>query len=137
MEALVLFKLIHPVGVKWGVWALERRLLGQKGEALAVAHLKKRGMRIETRNFRCRLGEIDLIAWEGQTLVFVEVRSRTSVDYGLPQESIDYRKQRRLRQIAQFYLYGRSEKTVRFDVVAVQFDQQGNPQHIEHITNAF
>lgn len=119
------------------MWALERRLLGQKGEALAVAHLKKRGMRIETRNFRCRLGEIDLIAWDGQTLVFVEVRSRTSMDYGLPQESIDYRKQRRLRRIAQVYLHGRGEKAVRFDVVAVQFDQQGSLQHIEHIPNAF
>lgn len=116
---------------------LDRRLLGQKGEALAVAHLRKCGLHIETRNFRCRLGEIDLVAREGKTLVFIEVRSRTSLAFGLPQETIDYRKQRRLRRIAQVYLQGRSEALVRFDVVAVQFDRLGNPQRIDHIPNAF
>lgn len=116
---------------------MDRRELGQRGEALAVAHLKRKGLRIETRNFRCRLGEIDLIARDGNVLVFVEVRSRTSREFGLPQESVDYRKQQRLRRIAQVYLQGRPETAVRFDVVAVLFDRSGNLVHLEHIPNAF
>ncbi len=116
---------------------MDRQWLGQRGEALAVAHLKKRGLRIEAQNFRCRLGEIDLVARDGSVLVFVEVRSRTSAEFGLPQETVDYRKQRRLRQIAQVYLQGRVETTVRFDVVAVLFDREGNLRRLEHIPNAF
>lgn len=112
-------------------------MLGKRGEALAVAHLKKQGMSIEARNYRCRLGEIDLVAREGDTLIFVEVRSRTSTGFGLPQETVDHRKQRRLRRIAEVYLSGRSETPVRFDVVAVLFNPQGEPRHIEHIPDAF
>jgi len=116
---------------------LDRQLLGRKAEALAVAHLRKQGLRIEERNFRCRLGEIDLVARDGATLVFVEVRSRTSAEFGLPEESVGHRKQQRLRRIAQVYLQGRGETTVRFDVVSVRFDRQGNLQRIEHIPQAF
>lgn len=118
---------------------MDRRLLGRKAEALAVEHLRKQGLRIEERNFRCRLGEIDLVARDGATLVFVEVRSRTTVRFGFPQESVGHRKQQRLRRIAQVYLYlqGRGEAAVRFDVVSVSFDRQGNPERIEHIAHAF
>ncbi len=112
-------------------------MLGQRAEALAVAYLQKQGLRIEIRNFRCRLGEIDLVARDGATLVFVEVRSRTSSEFGLPQESVGYRKQQRLRRIAEVYLRGRDEVAVRFDVVSVRFDRQGNLQQIEHIPHAF
>jgi len=116
---------------------LDRRLLGRKAEALAVEHLRKQGLRIEERNFRCRLGEIDLVARDGATLVFVEVRSRTTVQFGFPQESVGHRKQQRLRRIAQVYLQGRGEAAVRFDVVSVRFDRQGNLERIEHIAHAF
>jgi putative endonuclease len=70
-------------------------------------------------------------------LVFIEVRSRTSTNFGLPQETISHHKQQRLRRIAQFYLLGRTETAVRFDVVAVFFDREGNLRRLEHIPNAF
>lgn len=116
---------------------MDRLSLGRKAEALAAAHLKQAGLRLEERNFRCRLGEIDLVARDGATLVFVEVRSRTSSAFGLPQESVGRRKQQRLRRLAQFYLQGRSDTAVRFDVVSVSFDRQGNPERVEHIPHAF
>jgi len=123
--------------VKEGCGTMDRRSLGERGEALAIAHLQKQGMRIEARNFRCRLGEIDLVARDGETLVFIEVRSRASTGCGLPQETVNHRKRKRLRRLAEFYLLGREQTPVRFDVVAVLFDREGNLRRLEHIPDAF
>ena len=89
------------------------------------------------RNFRCRAGEIDLVALDGSTLVFVEVRSRRGERMGTPLESVDPRKQARLTLVARHFLHARrlDESTVRFDVVGVRFDRE--PPGLEHVRSAF
>jgi putative endonuclease len=90
---------------------------GASAEALAARFLESRGLRVVARNFRCRRGEIDLIARDGATLVFVEVRLRRSGGYGGAAESITAAKRARLDAAAQFYLLGREPPPCRFDAV--------------------
>ncbi|NLT95106.1 MAG: YraN family protein [Clostridia bacterium] len=78
--------------------------LGQKGEDLAVKELVSRGYKILERNFRCKIGEIDIIAQEKDTLVFIEVRSKSGSEYGLPQETVMSKKKKTIRKVAEFYL---------------------------------
>ncbi|WP_149026641.1 YraN family protein [Desulforamulus ferrireducens] len=118
-----------------------RKGLGSRGEEEAVAYLSGLGYQIMTRNYRCRLGELDIIAKDQQgVLVFVEVRSRAGHSHGLPEESINYRKQNKLRMLAQQYLLTHpklKEAPCRFDVVAVEFTPNGEKKDIRHIKNAF
>jgi putative endonuclease len=116
----------------------QRRELGQAGENLAVSFLEKNGYRIVERNWRCRYGELDIIAREGGSLVFVEVRSRRSLRYGTAAESVDWRKRKKLRQLALIYLSERQfgHFSYRFDVITVFFAGKGEPQ-ISHIPYAF
>lgn len=81
-----------------------RRDLGAFGERVAAAHLEAKGYRIRARNFRCREGEIDIVAEDGETLVFVEVRTRRGNALGTPAESVTVAKQRRLLTVARAYL---------------------------------
>jgi len=98
--------------------------LGSAGEKRAATYLAGLGMRIVERNYRCRQGEIDLIAWDGDTLVFVEVKARRSGDCGTPEEAVSPAKQRKLRQVALWYLARLGyEPFCRFDVVSVAGDQ--------------
>ncbi|MFD0698402.1 YraN family protein [Paenibacillus sp. GCM10027628] len=122
-----------------------RKQLGKLGEELAEDFLRERGYLIVERNWRCRTGEIDIIAEFEGILVFVEVRARKpSASFGLAKESIDHRKQLKVRETAQFYLhrYKKHEQRVRFDVMTVEFagagsiEDAGTP-HIEHIIGAF
>ena len=98
-----------------------RQDLGRYGERLAAKELRKRGYKILERRWRCRLGEIDLIAQDGETLVIVEVKTRSRRDYGAPADAVDARKRRKLIQLAEAYLRARRlrDVTVRFDVVGV------------------
>lgn len=110
---------------------------GRRGEDLAAGYLLKNRYRIIERNFRCPLGEIDIIAREGETIVFVEVKSRNSARYGRPEEAVDRRKQAKLSRIALAYLKGRSglDARARFDVVSVYM---GLPEpEIRLFKNAF
>jgi putative endonuclease len=104
---------------------------------LAAQTLQARGLTIVERNFRCRAGEIDLVALDGGTLVFVEVRSRRAMGAGTPFESVDGRKQARVARVARHYLAarGHGERDVRFDVVGVRFD--ADPPLVEHVPGAF
>lgn len=104
---------------------------------LAAEALRARGLRIVERNFRCRAGEIDLVALDGAVLVFVEVRSRRGAIAGTPLESVDGRKQARVARVARQYLAARGhrERDVRFDVVGIRFD--ADPPVIEHVPGAF
>lgn len=113
--------------------------LGRKGESVAADYLRRKGFSILETNYRCRLGEIDIVARDRDTLVFVEVRSRTASCFGTPQETITYPKQRKLRQVAQVYLMAHSTAGVpaRFDVIAVVFASDGRPDKLEHIPDAF
>ena len=107
----------------------DRRIaLGSWGERLAAEHLRRRGYDVLETNYRCPRGEIDIVARDGQSLVFVEVRTRRSSSHGTPQESITTAKQRKLVEVAQTYLQEREvgEVSWRIDVVAVGFEH-GQP----------
>lgn len=94
-----------------------RQRIGNAAEELAARHLLAHGLRIVERNFRVRGGEIDLIAREGRTLVFVEVRLRTRADFGGAAASITGRKQQRIILAARHYLQTHGEQACRFDAV--------------------
>jgi putative endonuclease len=106
--------------------------LGRTGERLAAEELIRAGYRILECNFYCRYGEIDLVAEHGHDLVFVEVKTRRGNAYGLPEESVTVRKQRKLIQTAIFYLdlHNCAERSWRIDVVAVQLSTGGKLQEI-------
>ncbi|MGI6686652.1 MAG: YraN family protein [Bacillota bacterium] len=112
---------------------------GKRGEDEAAKELERRGYRIITRNYRCRLGEIDLIGEKNRQLVFIEVKARTSLAFGLPQENVNYRKQMKIRKVAQVYLAENHQyhRDISFCVVAVQFDREGKTVKIEVIEEAF
>jgi len=118
--------------------ALRRADLGFRGEAIAARELRKRGYEILERRWRCRRGEIDLVARDGATLVIVEVKTRASRDFGPPADAVDPRKQRKLMELARAYLKARrlSDVNVRFDVVGVTMPRRKRPQ-IEVIRSAF
>jgi putative endonuclease len=107
---------------------------GAPAESLAAAFLEQQGLSILERNYRCRFGEIDLVAASGPVLVFVEVRARASEDFGGAAASITGAKRRKLVAAARHYLASRrSERQCRFDVVLVR----GRPERIEWLANAF
>lgn len=110
-----------------------RQDLGRRGEDIAVGFLRRRGYKIIVRNFSCRSGEIDIIAGQGNTTVFIEVKTRCSDEFGLPEESLTPDKISRLRRSAQFYIKGRAnpEGNFRFDVVAVTLGENYNIRLIE------
>lgn len=113
--------------------------LGRRGEGAAAEFLKRLGYRILERSYDSPLGEIDIIALDGRTVVFVEVKTRSSADAGHPSEAIDATKQRRLTQAALAYLksHGLLQTSARFDVLAVTWRQADLAPVIEHIQNAF
>ncbi|MEW6424696.1 MAG: YraN family protein [Bacillota bacterium] len=118
----------------------QRQDLGRLGEDLAASYLKEKGYRLLARNYRCRLGEIDIIALDENVLVFIEVRCRSSDRFGLPQESVQWPKQTKVRKIALHYLKTAGPKfaaPVRFDVLALLFDRDHRLRRLEHIENAF
>jgi putative endonuclease len=114
-----------------------RRQLGDAGEDLAAAALKKQGYKILARNCVTPLGEIDLIARQGKTYVFIEVKTRRDERFGAPQEAVHPAKQQKLRRLADYYLKQKrlGEVAMRFDVVAIIMGEDG-PQ-VEIIKNAF
>ena len=115
-----------------------RRETGKRGEEAAAHYLSSRGCRILHRNWRCRMGELDIVAEDGDTIVFVEVRTRAPGSrFGTAAESVDARKRRRLTSLAQAYLSmtGRQHAPVRFDVIACTAQPDGGLE-IEHIPNA-
>ena len=115
------------------------RTLGQRGEAAAARFLKKKGYILVARSDRMRLGEIDLVAVDGRTVVFVEVKTRRSHEAGHPADAVDEDKQRRLTRLALTYLkrHNLLEYPARFDVVAVTWADDRRAPVIEHYPNAF
>jgi len=116
----------------------DRFQMGKRGESLACRELRRRGYAIVATRFRTRLGELDIVARDGPTLVFVEVKARSSGRYGSPAEAVTWQKQARLCAMAADYLHRHRLDGVpcRFDVVAVRLDR-GQPPRIEVIANAF
>ena len=110
--------------------------LGQKGEALAVSFLRKKGYRIKVCNYKTRIGEIDIIAADGDVLVFVEVKTRESLEYGHPFEAVNARKRKKIASVAMLYLKKFDDlPPCRFDVVSIHINN-GKPE-CELIKDAF
>jgi len=115
-----------------------RQRLGQSGEETVVRYLEKNGYIILTKNYRCKIGEIDIIARDGADLVFIEVKTRSSLGYGSPAAAVTTRKQRQITRAAQWYLAEQQlfDAPARFDVISVLCGE-ANLQQIDHIHNAF
>ncbi len=113
------------------------RVLGRQGEDIAWEYLKRRGYRILERNYRCRYGEIDLVAKDGETIVFIEVKSRRTAAFGDPEESVSPAKQKKISTVALNYLKdkGLYDRPARFDVVSVLASVLG--QKVTRIPDAF
>ena len=111
--------------------------LGRRGERAAERYLRRIGYRIVARNFRAAGAEIDLVAIDGETLVFVEVKTRSSRAAGAPEEAVDERKQKQMRRAAEAFArrYRADEIEMRFDIIAV--DASGKRLEIELLRNAF
>lgn len=116
-----------------------RHLLGQAAEHLAASHLERLGYAVVARNHRTRFGEIDLVALDGETLVFVEVKARRGA--GRPWDSLHERKQHQVRRMAAAYLAEVEErprsKELRFDAVGVTVDALGRLVSLDHLEGAF
>ena len=117
---------------------MNRRELGRFGERLARDTLKKSGYRILETNFRCRRGEIDIVARQKDCLVFVEVRTKSNLDFGSPEESITAIKKQRLVSSALTYIDTHQDipSLWRIDVVAIEINIEGKPERIEIIEDA-
>ncbi len=110
--------------------------LGKKGEKLAVKFLKKKGYKVIKQNYKTRIGEIDIIAKDRETLVFIEVKTRESVEYGLPFEAVNRAKKKKIANVALLYLKKVKEiPPCRFDIVSIYYEK-GKPE-FELIKDAF
>jgi putative endonuclease len=112
-------------------------VLGGRGENVAAKYLRNQGYKILERNFKCGVGEIDIIARDGRTLVFVEVKTR-AYDEPTPEDQVNQPKRHQLTKAAKYYLtrYGIPQPPARFDVVAIVWPQGRDPQ-IRHTPDAF
>ena len=122
---------------------LHKKELGAKGEEIAVRYLKSRGYRILERNYRIKLGEIDIIAEQGTDLVFIEVKTRSDILFGSPFDSVTVPKQKQLAKVALEYISRQNfyNRPARFDVIGVLLrglgDAQFHDARVELIQNAF
>lgn len=114
-----------------------RKKLGDWGESLAADYLANKGYEIVERNWRCQRGEIDIIAWAGLELVFVEVKTRRGQTMGSPEEGLTQRKGQKLTQLAAIYVAELGQEVDwRIDLVAVEVDRQGHLVRCDHVPNA-
>lgn len=113
--------------------------LGVRAEALAVDALRRRGYRVVETNWRCSAGELDAVMWDGDELVFVEVKARTGSSHGAAEEALTQAKARKLAAAAAWYLGDHPEigdPIWRIDLVAITLDWSGRPVRFSHIANA-
>jgi putative endonuclease len=117
---------------------LDTGQIGKRAEVLAEKYFKKNGYKILDRNYRSRYGEIDLIVEKKKDIIFVEVRFRASIDFGLPQETVIKRKQEKIKKVATQYLVQKNiwnKVDCHFDIISIH-EEYGKPL-IEHIKDAF
>jgi putative endonuclease len=114
-----------------------KQVLGKEGERVAEQYLKNKGYKLVERNYRCPVGELDLIVLDRRVVVFVEVKTRSGRGYGSPLEAVEFRKQRKMIQAAQYFLSAKKlhQRDARFDVVGISWP--GRDPEVEHIENAF
>ena len=117
---------------------MNRRELGKMGEKAAVDYLRRRKFRIRETNFRCPLGEIDIVAEHKKCLVFVEVRTRSNPEFGTPEESVTSAKKNKLTKVAQHYIqtHQKLPSPWRIDVAAVDMTPDGKVSRLELIEYA-
>jgi len=115
-----------------------KRDFGKEGEEIAAQYLLEKGFEIIKRNYQFSHGEIDIVAMDGDTLVFVEVKTRKTLEYGEPEYAINKKKIQQLKKMAELYLFDKQieEADCRFDVIAIILGSENNPQ-ITHYENAF
>ena len=115
-----------------------RKLLGDRGEAIAAEHLERNGWTVVARGFRLGRKEVDLVARRGEVVAFVEVKARSGDGYGHPLEAITWRKRREIRQVATAWMerFGRTGDIYRFDAVAVRL-RPGAAADVEHVEDAW
>ena len=118
-----------------------RRDVGERGESLAANHLRARGYELLERNFRTRSGELDIVARQGRTLVFCEVKARMGTGQIGPLASVGPRKRAQLRRMAREWLHERDRvagtREIRFDAIGISLDGSGRVLWLDHIENAF
>jgi putative endonuclease len=121
---------------------IDSKTLGRLGEDIAAEYVLGLGWSIVEENYRCRMGEIDIIACKGELLIFIEVKCRRSLAFGIPSESVTEKKQRHIRRTASFYLTEKmrirkqfSDYRFRFDVIEVNFVHDSH--RLSHIEDAF
>ena len=112
--------------------------VGHAGEVAALTYLKEQGFRILARDWRSRLGQIDIVAEDGDTLVLIEVKARRGVGFGTPEEAVDERKQRKLRMLLELYRAQthRQKQPCRIDVIGLLMDGAMTVTKTEHIRDA-
>ena len=120
-------------------WWQARNDLGKIGEALACAYLRRLGYNILSRNYKTKIGEIDIVARDGKVLAFVEVKTRRSDAYGLPEEAINAKKMHKLTLLAELYIKQKRlyQDEARFDIVSILMDSGNGSKSIKLIKNAF
>ncbi len=128
--------------IRW--WAERNRPLttyqrGRLAEREAALYLRRRGYSVIAQNLRSKLGEIDLVAVKGEVVAFVEVKARSSDEFGTPYEALRPRQRQRIHRAATAFVTKRGwhDRTMRFDLVAVDLDERGRVIKIEHIPDAF
>ena len=117
---------------------MNRQEIGVLGEEVARSFLSNNGFEILETNYRCREGEVDIVALSGNELVFVEVRTKTSTGYGSPEESVTCKKMKALRSVAEHYIQNHTglPEDYRIDFIGVRMAGNGRLNRIEHIENA-
>jgi len=122
----------------------DNKKTGNRGEELAAEYLRKKGYKIEERNFRTRFGEIDIVCWDGQTLVFVEVKTKIGHDFGEPEEMVNKGKLERVRRMGEVFIRTQGIENsrtqdgeiwkggCRVDVVAIVLKETGEVEKLEH-----
>ncbi len=115
----------------------QKQILGTEGERIAERYLKKKGFTILERNYRCPIGELDLIVLDRRVVVFVEVKTRSDGRFGSPLESVHRHKQERMTKAALFFLtrHRLHDREARFDVIGISFEDE--KPVVEHLRNAF
>ncbi|MGB9679012.1 MAG: YraN family protein [Thermoanaerobacteraceae bacterium] len=120
---------------------MNNKILGNLGENIASEYLKNSGYKIIKKNFKCKIGEIDIIAKYKNTIYFIEVKTRTSIKYGVPAESVNFYKQARIIKVAQFYLSQNpifDNLPIGFDVIEIYINKNNYEFiKINHIKDAF
>lgn len=113
----------------------ERHILGKTGEEIARQYLIKNGYRLLVSNFRCRQGEIDIIAVDKNEIVFIEVKTRKNANYGCPVDAVNKRKQKHILNASKYYIYinNLENRDIRFDVIEVYKKDKFYINHIKNI----